>query len=73
MTEPFTFIRACRFVHLERSYGWGRFFPDTQGNTGFLGIGLGNTVTSVTNDGDENMYVPTTGVKTFRKGTFNTT
>jgi len=40
MTEPFTFMGACRFVQLERRYDWERFFPDSQGNIGFLGIGL---------------------------------
>jgi hypothetical protein len=41
MTEPLTFMRACRFMQLERRYDWGRHFPDSQGNTGFLGIGFG--------------------------------
>jgi hypothetical protein len=59
---------ACRFMQLVRRYELGKiFFPDSQGNIGFLGIGLHKKLTSVTNDGSENMYVSTTGVKTSGK------
>jgi hypothetical protein len=55
-------------MQLERRYDWVRFFfPDSQGNIGFLGIGLDKKLTSVTNDGGENMYVSKTGVKTSGK------
>jgi hypothetical protein len=30
-------------MHLERLCEWGRFFPDSQGNIDFLGIGLEKT------------------------------